>query len=223
MSATLDAVTRDSRGKNEARRLRAAGRIPAVVYGGSDGALPVSVDPKILSRILHSGAGVNTIIGLNVEGVGTTQVLVKEFLLDPVHHKMLHADFYRVQMDKAITVTVSVQVRGEPRGVKVQGGVLELPHREVELECLPGEIPQYIEVDASELMIGQSVRLRDVAAGAKWTPLSDPDTLLAHVVAPKVEEPPPEAAAVAAPAGTAAEPEVIKKGKTDKEEEPAKK
>jgi large subunit ribosomal protein L25 len=216
-------VTRDSRGKNEARRLRAAGRIPAVVYGGSDGALPVSVDPKILSRILHSGAGVNTIIGLNVEGVGTTQVLVKEFLLDPVHHKMLHADFYRVQMDKAITVTVSVQVRGEPRGVKVQGGVLELPHREVELECLPGEIPQYIEVDASELMIGQSVRLRDVAAGAKWTPLSDPDTLLAHVVAPKVEEPPPEAAAVAAPAGTAAEPEVIKKGKTDKEEEPAKK
>jgi large subunit ribosomal protein L25 len=216
-------VTRDSRGKNEARRLRAAGRIPAVVYGGSDGALPVSVDPKILSRILHSGAGVNTIIGLNVEGVGTTQVLVKEFLLDPVHHKMLHADFYRVQMDKAITVTVSVQVRGEPRGVKVQGGVLELPHREVELECLPGEIPQYIEVDASELMIGQSVRLRDVAAGAKWTPLSDPDTLLAHVVAPKVEEPPPEAAAVAAPAGTAAEPEVIMKGKTDKEEEPAKK
>jgi large subunit ribosomal protein L25 len=217
MAASLDAVKRDSRGKNEARRLRASGQIPAVVYGGADGALSIAVDPKRLSRILHSGSGVNTIIGLNVEGVGTTQVLVKEFLLDPVHNHMLHADFFRVQMDKAITVTVSVQVRGEPRGVKVQGGVLELPHREVEIESLPGEIPDFIEVDVSELMIGQSVRLRDVATGARWTPLSDPDTLLAHVVAPKAEEPEPEAAA-AAPAATA-EPEVIKKGKTDKEEE----
>ena len=104
-SATLEATTRDSRGKNEARRLRAAGRIPAVVYGGADGAVPLSVDPKVLSRILHSGSGVNTIIGLTVGG-GTTQVLVKEFLLDPVYHHLLHADFYRIQMDKALTVTV---------------------------------------------------------------------------------------------------------------------
>lgn len=217
MAATLDAVKRDTRGKNEARRLRAAGKIPAVVYGGADGALSVAVDPKRLSRILHSGTGVNTIIGLSVGGAGTTQVLVKEFLLDPVHNHMLHADFFRVQMDKAITVTVSVYVKGEPRGVKLQGGVLELPHREVEIESLPGEIPESIDVDVSELMIGDTVRLRDVATGATWTPLSDPDTLLAHVVAPKAEEPEPEAVA-ATPVATA-EPELIKKGKTDKEEE----
>jgi large subunit ribosomal protein L25 len=212
MAATLEATTRDSRGKNEARRLRAAGRIPAVLYGGADGAVALSVDPKVLSRILHSGSGVNTIIGLDVAGKGVTQVLVKEFLLDPIKHSMLHADFYRVQMDKALTVTVSVVLKGEPKGVKVQGGVVDFPHREVEVECLPGDIPSHLTVDISELMIGQGVRLKDLQAGAKWTPVSDPDTLIVHVVAAKVEEAPAEAVAA-----TTAEPEVIKKGKGDEE------
>ena len=216
MPATLDAVRRDSRGKNEARRLRAAGRIPAVVYGGADGAVPVSVDPKLLSRILHSDRGVNTLIGLTIEGGGAAQVLVKEFLLDPVYHHLLHADFYRIQMDKALTVTVAVTLKGEARGVKQQGGVLDFPGREVDIECLPAEIPEHIEVDVSELLIGQSVRLRDLAEGAKWTPVSDPDTMLVHVVAPRAEEPAP-ADVVATPG--AAEPEVIKKGKTEKEDE----
>jgi large subunit ribosomal protein L25 len=214
MPATLDAVKRDTRGKNEARRLRVAGRIPAVVYGGADGALPVAVDPKLLSRILHSETGVNTLIGLNVEGVGTTQVLVKEFLLDPVYHKLLHADFYRIDLAKSITVTVPISLKGEPRGVKQQGGVLDFPGREVEIESLPGEIPETLEIDVSELMIGQGVRLRDVAEGASWKPVSDPDTMLVHVVAPRVEEPAPGEPAVAT-----AEPEVIKKGKTEKEDE----
>ena len=213
MAATLEATTRDSRGKNEARRLRAAGRIPAVLYGGTDGAVALSVDPKVLSRILHSGTGVNTIIGLDVKGRGVTQVLVKEFLLDPIKHSMLHADFYRVQMDKAITVTVSVVLKGEPKGVKVQGGVVDFPHREIEVECLPGDIPENLTVDISELLIGQGVRLKDLQAGAKWTPVSDPDTLIVHVVAAKVEEAPAEAAAATA----TAEPEVIKKGKGDEE------
>ena len=211
MAATLEATTRDSRGKNEARRLRAAGRIPAVLYGGADGAVALSVDPKVLSRILHSGSGVNTIIGLDVQGRGVTQVLVKEFLLDPIKHSMLHADFYRVQMDKAITVTVSVVLKGEPKGVKVQGGVVDFPHREVEVECLPGDIPDHLTVDISELLIGQGVRLKELQAGAKWTPVSDPDTLIVHVVAAKVEETPAEGAAATA------EPEVIKKGKGDEE------
>jgi large subunit ribosomal protein L25 len=218
MPATLDAVKRDTRGKNEARRLRAAGRIPAVVYGGTEQAVPVAVDPKLLSRILHSDTGVNTLIGLTIDGAGTAQVLVKEFLLDPVHHHLLHADFYRISMDKAITVTVPITLKGEARGVKQQGGLLDFPGREVEIESLPGEIPEDIEVDVSELMIGQSVRLRDVAEGRRWKPVSDPDTMLVHVVAPRAEEPAPaEAAAV----GTAApaEPEVIKKGKTEKEDE----
>jgi large subunit ribosomal protein L25 len=210
MAATLEATVRETRGKNEARRLRAQGRIPAVLYGGADGAQALSVDPKVLSRILHSGSGVNTIIGLTVGG-GTTQVLVKEFLLDPIKHTMLHADFYRVQMDKALTVTVSIQLKGEPKGVKVQGGVVDFPGREVDVECLPGDIPDHLTVDISELMIGQGVRLRDLATGAKWTPVSDPDTMIVHVVAAKVEETPAEGAAATA------EPEVIKKGKADEE------
>jgi large subunit ribosomal protein L25 len=214
--ATLEATTRESRGKNEARRLRAAGRIPAVLYGGADGAVALSVDPKVLSRILHSGSGLNSIIGLDVAGKGVTQVLVKEFLLDPIKHSMLHADFYRVQMDKAITVTVVISLKGEAKGVKLQGGVVDFPHREVEVECLPGDIPENLTVDVSDLMIGQGVRLRDLSTGAKWTPVSDPDTLIVHVIAAKVEEAPAEAAAAVA------EPEVLKKGKGDEEKADAK-
>ena len=215
-SATLEATTRDSRGKNEARRLRVAGRIPAVLYGGAGGAVPLSVDPKALSRILHSGSGVNSIISLDVQGQGVTQVLVKEFLLEPIKHSMLHADFYRLQMDKAITVTVSIVLKGEPKGVKLQGGVVDFPGREVEVECLPGDIPENLTIDVSELMIGQGVRLKDLSAGAKWTAVSDPDTLIVHVIAAKVEEAPAEAAAAAA------EPEVLKKGKGDEEKADAK-
>jgi large subunit ribosomal protein L25 len=214
-SATLEATTRESRGKNEARRLRAAGRIPAVLYGGADGAVPISVDPKVLSRILHSGSGLNSIIGLDLAGKGVTQVLVKEFLLDPVKHSMLHADFYRVQMDKAITVTVVISLKGEAKGVKLQGGIVDFPHREVEVECLPGDIPEGLTIDVSELMIGQGVRLKDLATDAKWTPVSDPDTLIVHVIAAKAEEAAPEAAATP-------EPEVAKKGKGDEEKADAK-
>ena len=215
-SATLEATTRETRGKNEARRLRAAGRIPAVLYGGADGAVALSVDPKVLSRILHSESGVNSIISLDVQGQGVTQVLVKEFLLEPIKHSMLHADFYRLQMDKAITVTVSIVLKGEPKGVKLQGGVVDFPGREVEVECLPGDIPENLTVEISELMIGQGVRLKELATGAKWTPVSDPDTLIVHVIAAKVEEAPAEGAAATA------EPEVLKKGKGDEEKADAK-
>jgi large subunit ribosomal protein L25 len=211
MAATLEATTRDSRGKNEARRLRVAGRIPAVLYGGTGGAVALSVDPKVLSRILHSGSGRNSIISLDVQGQGVTQVLVKEFLLEPVKHSMLHADFYRLQMDQQITVTVTISLKGEPKGVKLQGGVVDFPNREVEVECLPGDIPEHLTIDISELMIGQGVRLKELAEGAKWTPVSDPDTLIVHVVAAKVEEVAAEVAA-ATP-----EPEVIKKGKPEDE------
>jgi large subunit ribosomal protein L25 len=214
MDATLEAVKRETRGKNEARRLRVAGRIPAVVYGGTNKEpLAVSVDPKILSRILHSDTGVNTLIDLKVDGGVADRVLVKDFLLDPIHHKLLHADFYRLALDKKITVTVSIHVQGEAKGVKLQGGVLDFPNRDVEIEVLPTEIPEHLEIDVTELTIGQGVRLRDLAEGAKWTPVSDPDTLLLHVVAPRAEEAPAEGTA-AAPV----EPEVIKKGKPEKEE-----
>jgi large subunit ribosomal protein L25 len=219
MDATLQGVKRGSRGKNEARRNRAAGRLPAVVYGGGE-ALVITVEPKALSRILHSESGANTLITLSVDGEPDSRVLVKEYQLDPITRDLLHADFYRVAMDKPITVTVSILLKGEPKGVKQQGGILDFVQRDVEIECLPGDIPEHIEIDVSDLALNEGVRLRDVSKDVRWTPVSDVDTLLVHVVALRavVEEAAPAAeAAAAAPAP--AEPEVIKKGKTDKDEE----
>ena len=224
MEATLDGVGRKGNGKNAARRLRRAGQVPAVVYGGVAQAtetpqamgIPIAVDPKALLKILHSESGANTLIGLQIDGGAPSRVMVKEFQLDPVTHRLLHADFYRVAMDKRITITVPITIKGEARGVKLQAGILDFVHRDVEIECLPGEIPEHIEVDVTELMIGQGVRLRDVCSGVTWAPVSDLDTLLVHVIAPMAEEAPPAAAeAVVAPP---AEPEVIKKGKVEKPE-----
>ena len=224
MEATLEAVKRDSRGKNEARRLRASGRIPAVIYGaqkeGEAGKnLPVAVDPKPLLRILHSQSGVNTLITLKVDGEGDATVLVKEFLLDPITSSMLHADFVRVNMDRRITVTVPIVIKGEARGVKVEGGVLDFVHREIVLESLPLEIPDSIEIDVSNLGLNEAVYVRDVAQGAKWTPISEADMMLVHVITPRLAEvtTTTEAAATVAPVAAGSEPEIIKKGKTEKE------
>jgi large subunit ribosomal protein L25 len=226
MEATLNAVKRGDFGKNAMRRLRRAGMVPAVLYGGparGEGgkpeAEPIAVDPKVLLRILHSGLGANTLIGLHV-GDDESRVMIREYQLDPVTHALLHADFYRIALDKRVTVTVPIVVKGEARGVKQQGGLLDFVHREIQVECLPIDIPEHIEVDVSELMLNQGIRLRDVTESANWTPLSDPDTLLVHVIAPRaeVEAPTPEATAAAA-ATAPAEPEVIKKGKAEKAEE----
>lgn len=229
MEATLDAVKRTDRGKNEARRLRAAGNLPAVVYGARKGdaapeGVPVSVDPKVLMRILHSDSGVNTLIKLKVDGAETS-VLVKEYQLDPITHKLLHADFYQLAMDKVLTLTVPVLVKGEPRGVKLQGGLLDFVTREVEVECLPADIPENIEIDVSDLELHQSIRVRELPPHPKWKVVSDGDTMLVHIVMPKAEESAATAAATAdaAAAAPAAEPEVAKKGKTDKEDEKEKK
>ena len=219
MDATLQAEKRDTRGKNEARRLRAEGRIPAVVYGVEKGkAVEISVDPKILSRILHSDSGANTLIALQgLEGAADARVLVKEYQLDPIHHRMLHADFYQVAMDKTLTLTVPIVLKGEARGVKQQGGIVDFVHREIEIEVLPGDIPEHIEVDVTELLLNQGIRVRDIhTEGVKWTPVSDADLMIVHVVAPRAEE---TTAAAVEPAPTGTEPEVIKKGKTEKEEE----
>ena len=222
MEATLEAVERTARGKNESRRLRVTGKIPAVVYGVKEAGVPIAVDPKGLTKILQTELGANTLIALKLPGGGNARVLVKEYQYDPVTHKLLHADFYKVAMDKVIRVTVTVVPKGEPKGVKQQGGVLDIVHRQLELECLPADIPEHIEIDVSEMMVGQSVRVRDVATNAKWKAVSDPDMMLMHVIIPKVEEVPatPEAVAAAAAAGPA-EPEVIKKGKKEEEGEPA--
>ena len=225
MEATLEAVKRAKTGKNaknEARRLRAAGSMPAVVYGASTGdapaSVPVSVDPKSLSRILHSDSGVNTLIKLRVDGIETS-VLVKEYQLDPITNRLLHADFYQLAMDKLLTLTVPVVLKGEPRGVKLQGGLLDFVTRDIEVECLPANIPEHIDIDVSGLDLHQSIRVRDLPANDKWKAVSDGETMLVHIVMPKAEE----SAAAATPdaAAPAAEPEVAKKGKTDKEDEKA--
>jgi large subunit ribosomal protein L25 len=220
MEAVLEAVARDTFGKNEARRTRREGKVPAVLYGG-DGAkaTPIAVAPKALLKILHSESGQNTLIALKLAGSGDARVLVKDFQLDPITHEVLHADFYRVAMDKLLQVTIPIVVIGEPKGVKQQGGILEHIRREIEIECLPADIPEHIDVDVSELMLHQGVRVRDIATGPKWTPISDADLMLVHVIMPKAEEAPvtTEAAAAAATA-TPAEPEVIKKGKKEEEE-----
>src|ERR1051325_3726260 len=207
MEATLHVEKRETRGKNEARRLRAAGKIPAVVYGTEKNkALEIAVDPRTLLRILHSESGVNTLIGL--EGAGLSaggKVLVKEYQLDPIDHRLLHADFFAVAMDKAIEVTVPIVIKGEPKGVKQQGGVVDFVNREIEVECLPGDIPEHIDVDISELMLHQGVRVRDLPHSDKWKPVSDADMMIVHVVTIKVEETPaPAEGAVAVAAAPAA-------------------
>jgi large subunit ribosomal protein L25 len=216
MEAVLDAVRRERFGRNNAGRLRREGRIPAVLYGGSAPAEPLAVDPKQLMRILRSQGGVNTLISLKI-GDGDARVLVKEYQIDPVNHFLLHADFYRVAMDQVLRVTVPVHLAGEAKGVKAQGGIVDFVHRELIVECLPGDIPEHVTVDITELMLHDGVRVRDLQSGGKWKAVSEPEMLIVHVVAPKVEAEP--AAAEAAAPAAAAEPEVIKKGKTEKEEE----
>ena len=234
MDATLDAKKRDGRGKNEARRLRVAGQIPAVVYGArkegqAPEGVPVAVDPKEVLRILHSESGANTLINLKLDG-GESRVMVRDYQLDPVTHQLLHADFYQLAMDKLIVVAVPVVIKGEPVGVKQQGGLLDFVTRDIQVQCLPTDIPEHIDVDVSELALHQSIRVKDIAESPKWKAVTDGETMLVHVVMPKAEESAAttaaegaEAAPAAAAGATAAEPEVIKKGKTDKEEESAKK
>lgn len=227
MEATLEAIKREGRRKNEANRLRASGRIPAVVYGAkkkTDGGAPesvsIAVDPKAVLRILHSDSGANTLINLRVDGA-EARVMVKEYQLDPITHQLLHADFYQLAMDRAITVTVPVQVTGEPRGVKQQGGLMDFVTREIQVQCLPADIPEHITVDVAELGLNQSIRVRDLPQNAKWKPVIDGETMLVHVVMPKAEESAQATTEAAAPA--TAEPEVIKKGKTEEKEEEKKK
>jgi len=222
MDAILEATARDSFGKNEARRTRREGLVPAVLYGASGGAgkeaTAIAVNPKAVLKILHSESGANTLISLKLAGAADARVLIREYQLDPVTHQLLHADFYRVAMDRAIQVMIPVVVRGEPAGVKQQGGILEFVRREIEIECLPGDIPEHVEIDVTELMLHQGIRVRDLVVQPRWKPVSDADMMLVHVIMPKAEEvvAAPVVEAGAAPV-VAAEPEVIKKGKKEED------
>jgi large subunit ribosomal protein L25 len=193
MNTNLNTEARPGRGKNNARALRRSGRLPAVVYGshGADSdakAIAISVDPAEVTKILRSDSGVNTIIGLSVDGADSHQVLIKDYQVGPLSRALLHVDFYRVAMDEVLTVTVPVVLTGEAEGVKVQGGLIDFVQREVAISCLPSEIPEHLTIDVSPLTIGQGVRLGDLMEGVSWTAASDTDTLLVHVIASKLEE-----------------------------------
>jgi len=220
----ISATNRADRGKNAARRLRRKGLVPGVVYGGKGENLAVAVDPKALQRVLRSEAGRNAILKLSIADHGSTNAILKNWQVDPVKESFLHADFYRIAMDVAIRVTVPIHVVGEARGVKVDAGILELVIREIEVECLPGDIPERIDLDVADLGINQSLRVSDVPMPAKVKVLQAADQVVVHVVAVKEEEAAPAAAAAPAAEGeaaaTGAEPEVIKKGKKEEEEAP---
>jgi len=219
---TVTAEVRTSRGKNEARRTRRAGQIPAVVYGAFQDPVSVSVSPRDILKVIHSRTGYNTIFNLSIQDGETTPVMVVDKQVDPVKGNLLHADMKRIDLTKRIRITVPVHTTGEPKGVKVQGGLLEIVTRSIELECLPDEIPEGFTVDVGELMIGQNKRAGDVGLSGSMKLLSPSETVIAHVVTLRVEaEPVVEAAPTPeAAAGTpAAEPEVIKKGKKEEEAE----
>src|SRR3954451_12748832 len=214
---TVTAESRDSRGKNEARRLRASGSMPAVVYGGATGPMPVAVSPKELTKVLNSKTGHNTIFNLSVTGKEDTPVMIVDWQFDPIKDTLLHADLKRIDLNQRLIVKVPVVTQGDPKGVKLQGGIHEIITREVEIECLPNDIPEQFTVNVAELMVGQSIRAGDIPVSGSMRLLSPPDAVISHVVSLKVEETTTaETGGVAAP-GT--EPEVIKKGKKEEEGE----
>ncbi len=216
----VEATPRDDRGKNAARRTRRSGQVPGVLYGGKGKPQTVAVSAKQLAGILRSETGHNTIFTVKL-GKGETKAMLKDWQVDPVKGSLLHVDMLRVAMDVRMHVKVPVHTFGEPQGVKLQGGIFEMVTREVEIECLPTDIPEEFKVDVSELMIGKQLRAGDLPLNQdKMKLVSDPQRVIAHVVALRVEEEKPAEAAVATEAAPA-EPEVIKKGKKEEEGEEA--
>lgn len=214
----VEAEPREAFGKNASRRLRYAGRVPAVVYGDQGPSLPVTVDPKEILRVLRSGAGHNAIFTLEIKGKAPARVMLRDWQLDPIKGSLIHVDMVRVGRDHKLKVKVPIHVTGEPKGVKVQGGVFEFALREVEVECLPDDIPEALTVDVTELTIGQNLRVSNLPLGPKVKVLTDPNRVVAHVVTLKVEEEKPaEEVAEAAPA----EPELIRKPRAEAEGEEA--
>lgn len=217
----VQAKIRTEKGTRAARRIRRQGMIPAVIYGASQETLPLLVNPKDIVAILDSETGHNSVFTLNIEGHGKHTVLIKDWLYEPVKSSLLHADFYRIALDKPIKVTVPIRTVGEPEGVKLQGGILEIVLREVEIECLPANIPDHIEVDVAHLVFGTNIRVGDLPADPKIKILSDSNLTIAHIASVKEEKPAAEAVVEGAAPEAPAEPEVIKKGKVAEEGEEA--
>ena len=207
------AESRTDTGKNANRRLRTRGLIPGVLYGPRKEAVPVAVSPKEIGSILRSATGENTLFDLELGG-SRRKVILKEFQREPVKGRLLHADFYEVALDQVLEVKVHVELKGVPVGVKTQGGIVDFVTRELEIECLPVDIPEKVEVDISHLELGKHIRVSEIRLPEKIKVLTDPGLVIAHVVTPRAEEVAPAAAEAAVVEEAAvAEPEVIKKGK----------
>jgi large subunit ribosomal protein L25 len=219
---TINASSREGVGKGPARRLRAQGMIPAAVYGEGGEASAVAINTKEIANILRSGSGQNTIfkIALPQSEGEPANVIIKDYQVDPIKGRLLHADLLRLSMTTLTRVDVSVETLGEPAGVKSDGGILEVQLREIEVECLPGDIPQHLQVDVSHLQIGDHVTVADLIYDReKVKVLADEHQIVAGVLAPRmVEEVVPAAAVAEGEAAAAAEPEVIKKGGKGEEE-----
>jgi large subunit ribosomal protein L25 len=218
-SNVLEAQPRTSGTKNDARRVRVGGKIPAVLYGAGKDAMSVSLDPRQVARILQSETGHNTIFDLALDGGERTKAMIVDWQYEPVKGALLHIDLKRIAMDRKLKVKVPILLKGEAEGVKQQGGILEQITREVEVECLPGDIPSHIDADVTQLVFGKVLRVSDLPHGEKLKFLTDANQPVAHVITVK-EEVVVTPEAVAAEAGAVpAEPEVIKKGKQEVEGE----
>ena len=199
--------------KNAARRVRVRGKLPAVVYGAKEASIALELDPKQMLRILHSETGHNSIFDLEIVGSSAkAKAMIVDWQFEPIKDKLIHMDLKRIALDVAMQVDVPVQLVGIPVGVKIDGGMLDQVLREVAIECLPGDIPSHIDVDVSELKIGDGIRIADLPHGGKFKFLGEEDALVAHVTIVK-EEVVETADALAA--ATPAEPEIAKKGKGD--------
>jgi large subunit ribosomal protein L25 len=214
----VPAEGRTDTGKNANRKLRSRGLIPGVLYATGKQALAVQVSPGEIGTILKSAAGENTLFDLDLDG-SRRKVILKEYQLEPIKGRLLHADFYEVALDKRLEVKVHIELEGTPVGVKLQGGIVDFVTRELEIECLPADIPERIVVDISHLELGKHLRVSDLKLSDKVKVLVEPEVVVVHVVLPRAEVAAETAAVEGAPAeAAAAEPEVIKKGKTDKAE-----
>jgi large subunit ribosomal protein L25 len=216
----MEAEAREVRGKGGARTARRAGHLPGVVYGAQKDPIAVNVNPRSVEKVLKSEHGHNVILTLNIKGKGKTPAMIRDWQVDPVLGNLLHVDFLRVAMDEKLRVKVAVHFEGNPVGVKEQGGHLEIVNREVEIECLPGDIPEEFRVDVSLLELGKGKHVSDLAIDtSKMTVLTDPGQILIHVVAPRVaEEEPTEEEVAAAAEAAPTEPEVAKRGKAEEDE-----
>ena len=216
----LEAQTREPGTKNQARRVRRDGKIPAVVYGAGKDSLAISVDPRVVTRILNSETGHNTIFDLALNGEKTKAMIV-DWQYEPIKGRLLHIDLKRIALDKVLRVSVPIFLKGDAAGVKQEGGILEQMLREVEIECLPADIPSHIDADVTELTFGKVLRVADLPRSEKLKFLTDANQPVAHVTSVKEEVVVTPEAAAAEASATPAEPEVIKKGKQETEEEGA--